>query len=55
MNDIKYLHVELPSDMKYYFSNKVKFYDLKVQDVVQTCIQMFLDGDLDDVFNIPKD
>jgi len=55
MNDMRVLQVEIPNDIKYKFSNKVRFYDLKMQDVIFTLVQMFNEGEFDEVFNIPKD
>ena len=55
MSDMKVLQVEIPNEVKYKFSNKVKFYDLKMQDVLYTLVQMFNDGEFDEVFNIPED
>lgn len=55
MGDMKVLQVEIPNEVKFKFTNKVKFYDLKIQDVVFTLVQMFNDGEFDEVFNIPKD
>ena len=55
MNDMKILQVEIPHDVKYKFSNKVKFYDLKMQDVIFTLVQMFNEGEFDNTFNIPKE
>ena len=55
MNDMRVLQVEIPNDVKYKFSNKVKFYDLRMQNVIYTLVQMFNDGEFDELFNIPKE
>ena len=55
MNDMKVLQVEIPHDIKFKFSNRAKFYDLKTQDILYTLVQMFIEGKFDEIFNIPDD
>jgi hypothetical protein len=55
MNDMRMIRISIPNDVRYKFTNKVKFYDLTAHDVIFTLIQMFNDGEFDEVFNIPKE
>lgn len=52
---MKSLQVDLTNEIKFKFANKVKFYDLTIQNVICTLVQKFNDGDFDEMFNIPKD
>lgn len=52
---IKILQTEIPSDVKFEFTQRVKFYDLTIQEVLFTMVQAFNKGELDHIFNIPQD
>ena len=52
---VKQILVVVPAHVKYNFMQKIKFYELDSRNVIGVLMQKFIDGDFDDLFNIPKD
>ena len=53
--DIKSILVDLPEHTHFKFVQKVKYYDLTIQQVVNTLIEGFNDGVFDRYLSIPLD
>jgi hypothetical protein len=46
------MRTQVSKDLHFKVSNKCKFYDIKIQDVLTNLLQRFVDGEFDKDFNI---
>lgn len=52
MQDSTNMRIQISKNLYFKFSNKCKFYDIKIQDIMTNLLTRFVEGEFDKDFNI---